>query len=949
MPVELFRYEQERPSNTNIRELLIQQGEFKADYLYLVATYGQFDIRSKLNPRQDNQNLDQRCFVFREYIKLLLQSVPVCYLSRPEERIRLKRAMTAVRNIPIDIARLQHDVFTWINALAECAEREIDLRLPLFPPYNTQVVNRTVADLLEQLNGQMRTICAQEKCETLAISIVNYLRSGAFNPPSLVIMEGFTFLTPLQNLFIDACLKQDVTVRFLIPYRQSQSQGFEVMERTYSRYGGVVAMQAFAASETVSETSSALSQLQVSLFSDTNVLEDYDASATTLREFAHQSDEVKVCISEIQKLLTQGASADQIAIVTRDPGAFHSRLQEEAQFQQLPAQLPIPLGIPPRHLLLTPLGRFALLLYQVYTDNELNITADQFEAMMASGWLGIKFQGTVEAFQAVRPQFFVRTKTRQDWIDALSTLESVRTKLSDRQQLISSRMPAASVTQNCIDLWIIGIDRIERLCQRIFSAGEQSINDHVRILLSELRTLDPNDVRVYERELLERIQQALNELENSTSIAVTPGEFGEVLSSMVTEYGKTSTEVEEDAGPIANTVWVTTPEGIDCCSRDYIFYLGVDSKRVPRSSPDPWPFYRNEVSYYQERERYLFLAVVRAAKKNLVISYSKIDEDGTYTASPYIGQIERISQLPIISMFPRQIESIGAPESRSQTIRPVRREKYTLTEIAIFGLCPFRYKLERLSQNSRRYRTDFTTQTYAGSVWTERIYNYLTDQDIEFSSSEAAWSAIRSAIWITESDVRRTFPSLRAGSWFTLQKYIERDLRGTIDFIDKQCNGMFLCKFKDLRINREYRSASYIINTVSGPQAEITVNDINFAVSYMNDLSREIPLNSDIVRSEWLLPPKSRGSNVNLPDNLESAPFVFGSYARAFDWWDSANRACFHFIRSPNKVSTKRTYNQIKTDLIRITSVIETSSYPKHPGEHCGQCPSRPECLGIDD
>lgn len=853
MPIELFRYEGATPSNEFIQKNLLGSASSKK-FLYIVATGGQYRLREDLD-RESGTNNVKCCFIFRDYIRYLLDQLLFGkYLSRPDERISLKRAMSIIANNDEERDRLHQDVFAWMNALAECAEREIDLRLPLLPPYSEQVVNQSVAELLERLNSQMRSQCFSDEVETIAIRSVEYLRSERFSPPPLVVLEGFTFLTPLQNFFIDACLRIGVTVRILIPFVTSQATAFAVMSRTYERYGGEATMQPFPTEE-IPDLSNGVALLRGSLFSEANAQTD-EIQGVELVEFGHQSDEVASCIGKIQELIIQGVTAEQIAIVTRDPGAFESRLQEEAQFQKLSVSL----GIPPRHLLLTPLGQFALLLYQVYSDGAISINADQFEAMIASGWLGLRFQRTLESFQAVRHQFFVNCQSRTAWWSALQALESVRANLVQNEALDRSRMPAASATRDDIAAWQVALDRIEQLCMRIFAAGEQTVNEHVRYLLSELGTLDLNEVRVYERELLERIRVALLELENSNSLAVTPGEFGEILNSMVKEYENPVTDTEE-AVPSKNMVWVTTPEGIDCCSKHYVFYLGLDSKRVPRSAPDPWPFYRNEVAYYQERERYLFLAVIRATRKHLVLSYAKIDEADTYTVSPYLYLASRILNIPI-STPPEQF----SPQDASIRVEPkqqslIRRSTYDLSEVAIFGLCPFRYKLERLSRDARRYRSDFTTGHYACSTWFERIYILLTDQPTEYYDRASAEGAIDEAISATAETIRRDFPSLREATFYLSRSHIEKSFKYIIDKIQRQLGGDFRLRFVGLRSDPAYRTASYTVTTTNGTQVVVNVDGLQFAVAYGENFSKSEPLEHVVFRSEWLLPPSVSSTN----------------------------------------------------------------------------------------
>ena len=71
--------------------------------------------------------------------------------------------------------------------------------------------------------------------------------------------------------------------------------------------------------------------------------------------------------------------------------------------------------IEPRLLLLTPLGRFALALYELNRPGKLEITPDRFETMIASGWLGAAVQQTLHNLVAVRPQVFDHCETAADW------------------------------------------------------------------------------------------------------------------------------------------------------------------------------------------------------------------------------------------------------------------------------------------------------------------------------------------------------------------------------------------------------------------------------------------------------------------------------------------------------------------------------------------------------
>lgn len=296
-------------------------------------------------------------------------------------------------------------------------------------------------------------------------------------------------------------------------------------------------------------------------------------------------------------------AAKSIAIVTRNGAEFATILQEEARRLGLIDQL----RVEPRLLLLTPLGRFALSLYDMTRTGKLEITPDRFETMIASGWLGAAVQRTVRIFTSVRAQSFDQCSTLGDWETAFEQLTALTRTAPEL-----ARLPSSGVEAGHIETWYRALKQIVDLHGRLFDNRPKSIAEHIKRLRDELSQLNPNDFRNDERELVERIILALQEVVGGSELQVDDREMGDLLSGMA--------RGEEDNGdaPEDNKVWVTTPESIDSVPPDQaphvIFYLGLDQQRVPRPSSMPWPFFELDLDADAERERYLFLAVERRVK-----------------------------------------------------------------------------------------------------------------------------------------------------------------------------------------------------------------------------------------------------------------------------------------------------------------------------------------------
>src|SRR5690606_24059502 len=96
---------------------------------------------------------------------------------------------------------------------------------------------------------------------------------------------------------------------------------------------------------------------------------DADASVT-LEFFRHRNREVAQCLNRVKRYLDEEQlKPEQIAIVSRNGGEYLTILQEEARRLGLQGRL----RVEPRVLLLTPLGRFALTLYEIHNDQQLEL------------------------------------------------------------------------------------------------------------------------------------------------------------------------------------------------------------------------------------------------------------------------------------------------------------------------------------------------------------------------------------------------------------------------------------------------------------------------------------------------------------------------------------------------------------------------------------------------
>lgn len=643
----------------------------------------------------------------------------------------------------------------------------------------------------------------------------------------------------------------------------------------------------------------------------------------TLEAFRHRHEEVAACIDRIDAHLAGGGSAKDIAVVTPRRRQYDSILQEEVALRRLG----ITVGVPPRLLLLTPLGRFVLTLYEIWSLGHLVLTPDQFEVILASGWLGARARQSAQEFRSVKAQLFTRCRTRQQWDGVISDLlERVPATGGGPGRLASEWLDRGDVL-----VWGEALDQVERLAGGLFSAGEQSIGGHVQRLLEALQAMSDEHLLEQERIVVERIRQALEEAAEATSLNMRPEEFGEVLVGLARE--REEAEAEEEEFPTRpDRLWVTTPEGIDGMTRPVVILLGATSEQLPRPAADRWPRWDYDLEEHLEKERYLFLAVTRAAGERLHASHPKTTPEGQAAPSPYLlrlGPVEDRS--PVAPAAPEAATALAPPAA------PALRDEYDLAELAHYALCPFRYKLERLEPRARRYREPFHVQILAQGRWIDAALTWAEQQPGTLWGTEAVTQRLMEGLHATRDEVRRQFPGLRPLSWLSVQGRVTRSLEGLARWA--------------------VHEGHYGVSFVPTPAAAVDMIEGNRVVE-VNASARHAfrrglivhPITEDVLHEEWVLPVQDPEAGSQQWLVLDGTT-VFASRAHAFAWWRQAVwTACARggpALNASFAQQLEADYARLVDDVRVLVGELERGRFPIHPGEQCTYCAVRDECMGL--
>jgi hypothetical protein len=919
--IRFVEYESKPPSNELLRHLLALPDPLdptptpEPDYWYLVPTAGLEHARSGLAPRtqlyerlnrnpHDHQESEAR-LLFRKAIQHLIEATGKWRIARRlDEVVHLRRAIDRVTLADEGFReQIRHDLYAWLDAFHELEERGLDLGTEKGVEESALAfVHREVAHLMGILQRHYHSELAGHGVQSFEIAARAFLLSADFHPPATVVMEGFTRLTELQKLFLERCSAHPgCTVVIIIPYVESQAEGFEAVSRTYDPYKSLPHTIDRRPGRGV-QNPSTLFQLKRALFSSQQSAALPAGSSVMIRAFRTRQEEAGACVDAIAGLLQQDTPSrggQGISVVTRDPAAYKVLLREEAAIRH--PNKPLQFDLQPIQLLLTPVGRFVLGLYEVWKDGVFSIEASQFSRLLASGWLGQRVQASTSRFDALVPAFFSSSKTLPSWQEAFGHLGYAYSLTP-----VNSRIPSAGGTPEDIGLWVRALDSIHRLVEALFDGRQKTLAEHVRRLRDVLDREDTPDLQVEEREVVQQIPETLGAFAGTTDLDLHTEEFGEVLNALVRER-----EQSEDHTRIT----VTGPESLDGLSKEFVFFLGVDEHRIPSGYAEPWPWADIDIQGHQAQERYLFLATVRAATEMIYLSYSEVDDRQGCRPSIYLEDVADLLSSPLV----RPTEGVVLDSSWSSPGRlphtPIHRTHYKWEEFAHFRLCPRRYKLERLSPGTRRYREKWQTQFVVQSVWYWRMLAHLKDlgRPIPRDLLEEEWLA---AAGNSERQVHRFFPSLMAEDWYFIRILFLRQIRNQAEYYSKQLQSLDQCRVHDgvgrsVPVQVERRSVS----------VQVSVRHIVQAGRWNYD-------NQDLFREEWLLPA--------LPADGGQDNGVLTDRYHAQQW---GNKFQIGGLINPNGVGTKQGIE----DIIRA---VETDSYLPVPGDHCTFCPSSGLCLG---
>lgn len=939
---ELIEYTGDPLDANEIRKLVgLSQSGSTPDHLYITATAALEKRRAGEGFGSSRQYVTlpggaapEPQLMFRKALQYLLTE-PL--LDSNMERVMIARAIEVVAADPQMEKRLKQDIFSWRDALALLAEKGIDLTLPGAVNHQNTFKTPDVMQTLQALQAAYLKEC-QNKARSFESAAHDWLVHSPGVPGCpLIIMEGFSRLTDLQQLFIDRNLAMGTRIVIIYPYRPEQQYGFAALRGTYSKYINLGAVPRQVTSSFQGRPT-LLRELKMALFSDSLSPAVASDKSVTLRIYEHRNQEVEDILRQIKWLIEVGkVRPDDIKVITLDKEAYKPLILEAAQLLKMQQHF----TIPPRRLLLTPAGRFALTLYQIWSNGALEMDAAQFVTLLASGWLGSNAQRTVDEFTTVEYQYFSRCRTKEEWQASLGGLASaVRSLSSAPGNLSGSRLACAGVSGSSVALWQRALEFVIKMCQNLTKGSQRPIGQHIQTLQDQLAALKTSKIRAAELEVLKEIGDALQQLGNYYSLNISAKEFGDIINSMVRE-------IEQDIDDnTPGRVAVIGPEGIDSSLAPYVFYLGMNDQALPRTPADSWPFAKGiDIEDHYNQERYLFLAVVRAAGQRLHLSYAMRAEAQLYGPSIFFDDVSKIVnfQPTVVKRVPVVAKGTAGASPAPSPPQKAPRTQYDLAEIAHFALCPYRYRLERIDTALRLYRSEWQQQFMAQAYWIHHVLAQVQKMQLTkppVSGRARVERLLSDAKRQTQVQVQRAFPGIHPAFWPNIEEHVDNFIQEWLDY--------WVAPAFD----------TYKIRIKLGEEGEfhVTVDKSDIVVQATTQLvlergGRVYPCVTPALLREWMLPASRPDKGTGTRPDFQAVP-VFQHAYDVIKWWRKGLQLALNDARKATikDPAILRQHNdqvaRFKQQLVHIVKNIEAGPFPKNPGPHCKTCPARNECLG---
>ncbi|MDD4496371.1 MAG: hypothetical protein PHV32_18860, partial [Eubacteriales bacterium] len=397
-----------------------------------------------------------------------------------------------------------------------------------------------------------------------------------------------------------------------------------------------------------------------------------------------------------------------------------------------------------------PIGQFVLRLYDIVQNG---MSLESFKCILYSNWqynLGgtkIKWSDFLSDFKYIELWFEKKTEI-SEWKDTVTELIKLKSTIKDNPlyvyhplnaikaeslEFLQGLINELSAMQNQITDTFGGIDKHLTVLKNVVMKADQ-------LLVQEDENLE------FEQLIIKRLMSVVSDISSSSVMGgVDSKYFAENIRAMLKDY---DSETEEDESPLKiATVNLENMQNFKIC-----YFIMCEADKYPRPYREVFPYTHDictilsdekfginslptekfGLDYHLKLERYLLKNVLDFTQDELIITFSEKETNNSRGVSVFAENIATAFNSNIVYDKP-EIETDNPSNSFQNAKTPLyfkRKDTYTLSELAIFKLCPKAYYHRELD-NASVYLSKIQMRFYAEAIMYCDLFKRFMDYNLQ--------------------------------------------------------------------------------------------------------------------------------------------------------------------------------------------------------------------------
>lgn len=772
----------------------------------------------------------------------------------------------------------------------------------------------------------------KEGCKDFGVAIRESISKFDFSIFQEIYLDGaFLPIDGGLHEIINNIHKNNGKIKFFIPFDLGQKENpvFRVLKKTYEPY---ISFDQWKCINEKIEKHNVVQKLARLLFTEEKI--EIDDNSFAMMEFETAEEEISAVVHRITELIKKRiVDPKKVAIVSPKPMELRPYVRELAELYKLPSKLP------DRPIIQLPAGRFIYLLYQIYTDERIEIfnESDHYvDADMVSEIIHINIiknsQNIFPIYEKIK-SFFDDCKTFQQWKDQLEHLIAARKRINDSFKYHPLYFISDEQLQEIKSMIVV----IENLSSKIIHSEKMSFLEHLNTLIAKLQ--EEKQILNIDQESIDRFINIVETVQEENNLLIDVKEFARLIQSLFKDEKNDENEQDEKV-----EIRVTGPNNVEYQKYDYIYFTRFTQSKYPEEIFYDWPMNleldfnilnsstnlgvkdsQDLFHYYLDRSLYYLFIVINSVEKKMTISYSKKENGIEQSISHYVHDIakvfgfeEDVSSNKDITRILVEKKFLSRPTQQPTEYDTSENKKLkgvllkedmvlTIEDFAIYDYCPRRFYYEKKYPEKKVYTSRFQLENYGAACLYEEMVKLLVKKFPEISKRNK--DLIKLSFDEIFNEARKTlydFFPFDHSFWETIKLRTELHLKTLIDSILK---------------NTDHRIAKVSLNGQS-----VTESIDGYKIKGERELKVQYPTITHYYPISNLKTLLSFSANKQNKKKDEELQYIKTEYI------DLLREFCYQKEEAENKIKS-------------YTKKISEGIFEKNSGGHCIYCVFNDVCM----